>query len=53
MPFDRLPRGHTLVTTTSSHGTCRTSGVLVDSGSSECGLLQEHLRELIGELGEE
>ena len=54
MPFDRLPRGHTLVTTTSLHGTCRTcrtSGVHVDGGSSECGLLLEHLRELISELG--
>ena len=32
-------------------GTCRTSAVLVDGGSSECGLLFEHPSKLIGELG--
>ena len=48
---DRVPRGHTLVTTTSSRCTCRTSAVLVASSSSGCGLLLEHLSVLIGGQG--
>ena len=47
---DRIPRGDTLVIATGSRGTCRTSAVLVDGGSSECGPLLEQPSVLIGEL---
>ena len=48
---DRTPRGHSLVITTCSRGTRRTSVVLVVGGSSECGLLLEQPSVLIGGPG--
>ena len=47
---DRIPRGHTLVTTTSLEARVARP-VLVDTDSSDCGLLLEQPAVLMGGLG--